>query len=99
MFYIKKHITKDRRLVLAVADSSIIGKTFKEENAILDIKESFYKGEKATVEDVKKLFRQAYMINIVGKKAIELAKEQGIVENLKDIASIPYAHIISVEEQ
>ena len=48
-------ITKSYRDIVAVCDSSILGKKFEQGNLQLDLKESFYKGEEVQEENLRSL--------------------------------------------
>lgn len=90
--YIKIHNTGGR-IVIAVADKELIGKTLEENNLELKITERFYKGEEKTEEEIIKILKEATNINLVGKKAINAALKAGIIskENILTIQNIPHA--------
>ena len=78
-FRMKVYRVKGEVLV-AVCDSDIAGRTFREGELKIEVKESFY-GEKEYSEDeVKRELRRATIANITGKKAVELAIKIGIVD-------------------
>ena len=89
---VKKHVNEGR-LILAVCDSELIGKKFTEGNRQLDLASNFYKGEETKGKDVQELMKQAYMINLVGKKSVDLALKNKYIEkeNIIIIAKIPHA--------
>lgn len=88
------------RTIVAIADKNLIGKKFFEDNKQLDIKESFYKGELKTKEEIKEeiLFwlKEDATFNIVGENSIKAGLEAGALneESIKTIANIPYALIL-----
>jgi len=84
---------KDGRVLVAVTDSNLIGKKFSEGNIRLDLTSDFYKGEEKTEEETGDLIRNADHVNLVGKKAIELAVKEGIIEeeNIITIQEISHA--------
>jgi hypothetical protein len=98
MLSIKIH--NSYRDVVAVADSNLIGKQFEEDNKQLDIKESFYKGNEVSEEQVIKIIqnlaKEDATLNFVGEKAIKAALQAGIIsqEGIKKIQDIPYALIL-----
>ena len=93
--YIKIH--ESYRTVVAICDSDLVGKTFEEGKRFLDIKESFYKGEEKTEEQIEKimrdLFKEDSTFNIVGEQATKTALKVGIIseEGILNIQGIPYA--------
>jgi len=93
-------IIKSYRTTIAIADKEIIGKRFEEDNLILDIKESFYKGDLKTKEEIyqiiKEYSKEDATFNIVGERAINLAVEIGLIDNkgIKKINNIPYALVL-----
>ena len=92
--YVKFHIKGDRTVV-AICDEDLIGKTFEDKKACVEITERFYKGEKKTEKEVVVILQEATNINIIGKKSIALAIKQGILdkEAVRKIKRIPHAQI------
>jgi len=64
---VKEHINEGK-LILALCDKNLLGKKIEDQNIQLDLSSSFYKGEEADIEELKKLIKKAYIINAVGKK-------------------------------
>lgn len=85
------------RDVVAVCDSDLIGKRFEQDKFQLEIKENFYKGDEKNKEEMKKLFQEFQekdaVFNIVGKKAVALAVEVGLLDKngVKEINGVPFA--------
>ena len=98
MIVIKIH--KTYRDVIAICDSNLIGKKFEENNLQLDIKESFYKGEEKTKQEViqimQDLSREDSTFNIVGEESVNCALEAGIIskEGVKKIQGVPFALVL-----
>jgi len=90
-------IIKSYRVIVAVCDSELIGKKFEEGKFQLDVKESFYKGERVSEEKLIEIFedmiREDATFNIVGEKSVSAALKSGIVneEGIKKIHGIPFA--------
>ena len=90
-------IHKTYREVVAICDSKLLGKRFEEGRFQLDIKESFFKGEEKSKEEVLEIMQ--YMVkedatfNIVGEKAVKLALKAGIIkeEGVGKVQDIPFA--------
>ncbi|NTV22883.1 MAG: DUF424 family protein [Nanoarchaeota archaeon] len=92
---IKKH-TSQGRLVLACCDDEIIGKVFEEGIKFLDLKSKFYDGDKTGESDMVRFAKQAYIINAVGIKCIDILLKEKIADK-KDIgycSGIPYVQLI-----
>ncbi|WP_456468019.1 DUF424 domain-containing protein [Archaeoglobus sp.] len=78
-FRMKVYRVKGEVLV-AVCDSDIVGKIFREGELKIEVKESFYGTEEYGEEEVKRVLRNATIANITGKKAVELAIKIGIID-------------------
>ena len=97
-------IHKSYRNLVAICDSDLIGKKFEEKFEkgikLLDLRESFYKGEektyKETIEIIKKQSPEDSTFSIVGKESIKAAKEAEIItkHGVKKIHGIPYALVL-----
>lgn len=93
-------IHKSYRDVIAICDSDLIGKRFEEGRFQLDIKESFFKGEKTSEEKAIKIMKsysaEDATFNIVGEKSVDTALEAGIItkEGIKKIQGIPFALVL-----
>lgn len=85
----------DKKLVLSVSDSELVGKKFEEGNLQLDLSGDFFRGSKIPESDIAKLSESAAMITVIGKKSTEFFIKKGIVkrENVKSIAGIPHIQI------
>lgn len=94
------NVIKSCRDVVAVCDSDLIGKTFYNGEAQLDVKESFYKGEEVStekaIETMKFMALEDATFNIVGEEAVKAAKEAGIIseEDVNRIQNIPFVFIL-----
>lgn len=93
---VKTHKTQDGKKIVAVCDEELIGKKFKEKNTQLDLSSDFYKGEKKSEEDIRKLFDDAYIVNLVGEKSVNLGKNVGIVleDKIVYVQKIPHAQAV-----
>ena len=95
---VKEHITANNKLILTVCDKEIIGKKFETPDLKLDLSSDFYKGKKKTEEEITKLFGQAYMINLVGQKSVDLGLKSKIIskKDIIKIKDIPYVQAVSL---
>jgi uncharacterized protein len=85
-------------VVLAVCDCDLLGRTLREGKIVFHIKEEFYKGRKATVEEAVGLIRNSTIVNLVGKACVEKAKREGYVhpEAILTIEGVPHAQIVKL---
>lgn len=94
------NVIKTYRDVVAICDSELLGKCFEEGKFQLDVKESFYKGEKTSEEEATKIMRdmakEDATFNIVGPKSVAAATKAGIIQenSTKMIQGIPFALIL-----
>ena len=95
MFRLKIYRVRGEVLV-AVCDSELIGKTFKEGDLKIEIKESFYGDKDVGEEEVKRALRMPTIANITGKRAVELAIKLGIIdkENVLKIGDCWHAQMV-----
>jgi len=93
-------IHKSYRDIVAICDSELIGKVFEQDKFQLDVKESFFKGNEKTRHEVLGIMidmaKEDATFNIIGKEAVELALEAGIInkQGIKEIAGIPFALVL-----
>ena len=97
MFCYKIH-KSGNDIVLAVCDSEILGKVFKGGKLKLEIKKSFYYEKKAKKSDLSEFFKKATIINLSGKKTIDFAINENLVDknNTISINGVPHAQIIKL---
>ena len=93
-------IIKSYRNIIAICDSELLGKKFEQGKFQLDVKESFFKGDKTSEEKVieimKDMEKEDYTFNIVGEKSVNAALKAGIIEKqgIKKIQGIPFALVL-----
>jgi hypothetical protein len=94
------HIIRSYRDIVAVCDAELLGKVFEEGNFQLDVKESFYNGEKTSEKEAIKIMRDMAIedatFNIVGKKSINAAIKAEIItkKGIRTVQGIPFALIL-----
>ena len=91
MIYVKEH-----EKVLAVCDSDLIGKEFREGKLYLKVSERFYKGCEVSVDELKRLLKGAVNVNIAGNKSVQVAIDLGLVKEgeVKKIEGVSIAQFI-----
>ncbi len=81
-------------ILLIVTDTNLIGKSFEEKNTQLDLTKKFYSGEEKTVEEVKKLFKNAYIIHLTGENSVTLGQEMSLVQKIITVDNVPHAEVL-----
>jgi hypothetical protein len=89
----KVHTNRDGRILVAVVDSDLLGKVFDEGAIQLDLSSDFYKGDEMTPEETGDLIRNADMVNLVGKAAVDLGIQEQVIDatHVKTVSGIPFA--------
>ena len=88
------------RDVIAICDEDLLGKKFEEGKFQLDVKESFYNGEKKDTSQIAELLlhekTEDATFNIVGEESVNAAIKAGIVtkQGIKTIQGIPFALVL-----
>ena len=97
MFRMRVYRVKGEILV-AVCDSDIVGKTFKEGELKIEVKEGFYGESEFNEEEVENALKKATIANITGKKAVSLAIKIGIVDkdNVLKIGDCLHAQMVVI---
>ena len=95
--YVKVH-KSNARIVVAICDEDLIGKTFSDKEKQLTITDRFYKGEILSEEEGIKIMQEAENLNLVGKKTIDFALKNNIIskDSVIKIKKVPHAQIFTV---
>lgn len=94
---------KNNETIIGICDSELIGKTFVENDTIIDLdKYAKFYGEKSNEEEVKKRIVDATVVNLVGEGAVLLAERIGLIskkdlKNVKKIQGVSHLQIIKVK--
>jgi len=90
-----KTIRTQSEILVVVCDEELLGKKLKHGEFRLEVKESFYKGEKASVEDCLAALQNATIGNLVGS-IVEHAVKAGIIEpeNILYFKKVPHAQLV-----
>ncbi|MEW5955233.1 MAG: DUF424 family protein [Candidatus Micrarchaeota archaeon] len=108
--YAKKHfrVMQDgsTRSVLALCDAGLLGKSFEQGSAVLDLNanSSFYKGNKVSEKQAGALLKEALedsrsSLNVVGEKSVACLRKAMPSFNeksVKKVAGVPHAHVYRV---
>ena len=85
-------------VLLAVCDCDLLGKTLREGKIVFKIKNEFYNGRKATVDEAMDMIYNSTIVNLVGKTCVEEAIAKGYVhpDAILKIQGIPHAQILKL---
>jgi len=89
-------IHRSYRVIVALADSNLIGKKFEEGIRQLDIRENFYKEKEIDLQEAIRIIQfqknEDATFNIVGGKSIDAAIQAELIteENVDFIDKIPF---------
>ena len=70
----------DRGLLVTVCDRGLVGESFEDDEVSLAVTEDFYGGEPVEPDAVVDALSRATIANIVGTHAVDLAVEEGFVD-------------------
>lgn len=89
---------RDKCVLLAICDVDILGKTLKQGKIVFHIREEFYKGSLVSLEEAIGLIQQSTIVNMVGRKVVGRALEEGLVhpDAVLEIKGIPHAQIVKL---
>jgi len=98
---VKKHKTREGKLILAVCDSDLIGKKLEQGKIQIDLTNDFYKGEEKSEAEILYMFQEAYILNLVGEKSVKLALKQGLLDetHILRIEGVPHAQCIIIRDE
>ena len=90
--------TNWRNVLLAICDCELLGKTLRECKIVFKIKDEFYNGRKATIDEAIEMIGNSTIINLVGKCCVEKAIAEGYVHPnaVIKIEGIPHAQIMKL---
>jgi hypothetical protein len=87
-----------QNVLLAVCDCDILGRTLREGKIVFHVKEEFYNGRKASLEEAVDLIGNSTIVNLVGKNCVENAIALGYVhpDAVLNIEGVPHAQIVKL---
>jgi len=88
----------DEGLLVAVCDDDVLGETFEDGNVSLTVTEEFYGGDEVDEAAVVDSLARAAVANIVGREAVELAIDEGFVDeaNVLEVESTLHAQLLQI---
>lgn len=93
------HWKKEHGKILAACDEDLVGEEIKEEERSIEVKESFYKGEKVETKELKELIKEYDNINLIGEETVNTARDQGKIAETMKIKEVPYALIFTMNKK
>lgn len=86
-------------ILLAICDSSLLGKTFEEGDLQISVTGTFYHEKTCTIQQAKKLVKSATIVNAVGKGIVALLIKEGVAReaNILSVKGIPHAQVITIQ--
>ena len=93
--YLKSY-SVNKEILVAVCDSELIGRTFREGELHLSVNEAFFKGSPADEHEVKKALEDATIANLVGEQSVACGIDIGIIDEhcVITIDGIPHAQMV-----
>ncbi len=94
MIYVKIYRVQGE-VLLAACDEELLGKTLREGELKLEVKERFYKGDLVEEDALESLLEEATIANLTGERCVSKAIELGYVEEERVlyIEGIPHAQM------
>lgn len=85
-----------QNVLLAVCDCDLLGRTLREGKIVFHVKDEFYNGRRATLEEAVGLIGNSTIVNLVGKNCVGKAIAKGYVhpEAVLNIEGVPHAQIV-----
>ncbi|WP_394740695.1 DUF424 domain-containing protein [Natronococcus roseus] len=83
-------------LLVAVCDADVLGERFEGDDVTLEVTEKFYGGETTDEATVVDSLARATVANIVGTRAVDLAIEEGFVDeaNVLEVGDTKHAQLL-----
>lgn len=84
-----------REVLVAVSDSALVGREFREGNMRLHVAAAFYGEEPVDAAEVVRQLAGCTIANLVGVETVTLAIRHGFVhpDNVLDIQGVPHAQM------
>ncbi|WP_297487736.1 DUF424 domain-containing protein [Thermococcus sp.] len=94
MIYIKVYRVQGE-VLLAACDEELLGKTFREGEFKLEVKERFYGGELVEEGRLRELLEEATIANLTGERCVSKAIDLGYVDpdRVLRIQGVPHAQM------
>ena len=93
--YVKIH-RHERDTILAACDEGVVGMTFRDDGAKLDVSEIFYKGEVTDRPGLVERMKNVSIMNLVGDEVVAIAVEEGYAseEDVITIGGVKHVQVV-----
>jgi hypothetical protein len=87
-----------RNVLLAICDCELLGRTLREGKIIFHVKDEFYNGRRASIEEAMEMIDNSTIVNLVGTVCVEKAIAKGYVHPaaVLKIEGVPHAQIVKL---
>ncbi|ASJ11936.1 DUF424 domain-containing protein [Thermococcus thioreducens] len=94
MIYVKVYRVQGE-VLLAACDEELLGKTFREGELKLEVKERFYRGELVDEDALGAMLEEATIANLTGERCVRKAIELGYIDETRvlRIQGVPHAQM------
>jgi len=84
--------------LVAICDSALIGRTFREGKVKLDVKVEFYRGSLTSVDKAMEALQSADIGNLVGDVSVGAAIDRGLVDPaaIIKVNGVPHVQIVKM---
>ena len=92
MNFAVKQVNQQRNRMLNICDAELVGKTVRQSDLEIRITKSYYGDRVVDEKEAESLLRTSSIINMVGRKTIDLSIKLGIgsAKGVKEIEGIPF---------
>ena len=86
----------EKYTLVAACDPELLGETFREGKLKLEVKQDFYRGQRASVADALAAIDTADIANLVGQTIVDAAVQKRLVDPtaILNISGIPHVQIV-----
>ena len=87
-----KQVNQQRNRMLNICDAELVGKTLRQSDLEIRITKSYYEDRIVDEKEAESLLRISSIINMAGKKTIDLSIKMGIgsAKGVKEVEGIPF---------
>lgn len=82
----------EQGLLVTAVDPEVLGETYEDGDVSLEVTEEFYGGERVDPEAVVDSLSRASIANLVGREVVELAIQEGFVDEDRVLEIGPTLH-------
>ena len=86
----------ERDAILAACDEELVGRSFRDGTARLDVSEIFYKGEVLDRAGMAERMKNVSIMNLVGSEVVAIAIEEGYAsaEDVIEIDGVKHVQVV-----